>query len=141
MWPDDYIDWALRARPPVLRAVRGFLSQTQLQTQAASLATQALRTSFDVAHDRCRYRGYFRDYDGFRAWLASVAFREAFRIYLRHPLMEPRLDSLADDQRSILGMVYLDQLRPGDVAAAFHCAPAEVSQREQQAFETLRRLP
>jgi len=141
MWPDDYIDWAVRVRPLIQIAVRGFLSRTQLQVQAAGLAAQALRNAFDVAYDRRRFRGYFPDYDGFRFWLAAVAFREAYRLYLCHPLMEPRLDLLANDQRSVLGMVYLDQLRSGDVAAALHCHANEVWQRGQQALEALRRLP
>jgi hypothetical protein len=146
MWPEDYIEWARRARPLALAGVRNGLalhlsgSPGWSAEEIARLAEQAVRYAFDVANDRRRYREYFHNETEFRLWLTTIALREALRLLLRRPSVEHRLDRLSADLRRVLGMVYLDQLPPGDIAPVFRLSPEEVRGREREALEALFRL-
>jgi hypothetical protein len=141
MWPDDYIAWAVRARPNAVQGIKGMLNQhlhTNPQwTEAgvAALAEQATRHAFDVANDHCRHPEYCRTEAEFKVWVRTVALNEVLRLLIRHRFGEPRCQLLSADQRRLLGMRYLDQLPPGDVAGVLRVSADEVREQANQALD------
>jgi hypothetical protein len=134
-WPDDFIEWAGTARQFVLHAIKSFLDH-RLRTNpewtpagVTALAEQATRHAFDVANDHRRYPEYCRNEAEFRIWVFTVALNEVLRLLIRHRLGEPRFLLLSADRRRLLGMRFLDQFPPGDVAGVLHVSADEV--REQ----------
>jgi len=142
MWPDDYIDWAGRARPFVLDGIEHqlyhHLRRNPQWTEAGikPLAEQATRHAFDMANDHRRYREYCRTEAAFRVWVFTVALNEALRLLIRHRFGEPRFQLLSADQRRLLGMRFLDQLPAGDVASVLHLSADAVWEQTCQALET-----
>jgi DNA-directed RNA polymerase specialized sigma24 family protein len=101
----------------------------------AALADQATRHAFDVANDHRRYPEYYRTQAEFRIWAYTVALNEALRLLIRHRFGEPRFLLLSGDRRRVLGMRYLDQLPPGDVAGVLQVSADGVRAQAQQALE------
>ena len=143
MWPDDYIEWANDARPRVVRTLRRALyrhlrtNPHWTQEGVGSLAEQATRHAFDIANDRRRYREYCRTEAEFRVWVYAVALNEALRLLIRHRYGEPRFRLLCADQRRVLGLRFLDQLSPGDVASVLHVRAEEVRRQTREAIGAL----
>jgi DNA-directed RNA polymerase specialized sigma24 family protein len=141
MWPDDFIDWAGRFRRVVAEAIErllnGYLRANTEWTRTAvsALAEQATRYAFDVANDHRRYLEYCRTEAEFRLWVYTVALNEALRLLIRHRFGQGRFLLLSADQRRLLGMRYLDQLPPGDVAGVLHVSADEVREQAKQALE------
>jgi DNA-directed RNA polymerase specialized sigma24 family protein len=128
MWPDDYIDWARRAKPILIRQVRSQLQvrlshNARLLGEVGELADQTTREAFDLAYGHYRHAGYFAGETEFRVWLTVMALREVLRQLLRHEEVEPWLNRLPPAQRRLLGMVYLDRLPAGDVASLLRASP------------------
>ena len=146
MWPDDYIDWALQARPDVLTVVHGALdvlltrAAPRLRRAIPELSDRATRAAFRQAYRLRHYPEYFRDRAEFRRWLGVVAIRQAIRLLLRRRLVGRALNLLPGDQRRVLGMIYLDQLSYGDVAAVLQIPAEQVHQRAAAALQALRQL-
>jgi hypothetical protein len=141
MWPDDYIAWALGARPIVVGGIERelyrhlFTNPQWTEAETATLADQATRHAFDMANDHRRYPAYFRTEAEFRVWVYTVALNETLRLLIRHRLGESRFKHLSADQRRMLGLRYLDQLPPGDVAGVLHVSAEEVRQQVNQALD------
>jgi DNA-directed RNA polymerase specialized sigma24 family protein len=145
MWPDDYIDWALRIRPQLPQQVgspwRGLLSRNaRLLAEVSELADQAAREAFDLAYGHYRHESYFASETQFRVWLVVIAEREMVRLLLRHEEVEPAFNRLSADHRRLLGMVYLDRLPSGDVTAVLQFPPEEIGRRTREALTELLRL-
>jgi hypothetical protein len=146
VWPDDYIDWALQSRPPVLGVVAHTLdtllrgAAQRLRRDIGRLAERSVTAAFRRAHRRQQYPRYFRDQAGFQRWLGMVAVRQALRLLLRHRFVRRPLNLLPDDQRQVLGMLYLDQLTYGDLASILQVSQEQVRLREREALDALRQL-
>jgi DNA-directed RNA polymerase specialized sigma24 family protein len=145
MWPTDYINWALRARPLLDRRVYSQVgnllpSRAPWPQVAQGLTRQAVRLAFDMANDRCRYPDYFTDEPQFGRWLLIVGFREVLRLFLRHPNVAPALLALPGDQRRLLGMVWIDQLPFVEVAAILGLTDQQARQMARAAFVALTQL-
>jgi DNA-binding GntR family transcriptional regulator len=146
MWSDDYIAWAGVVRPFMLGAIENFLG-SRLQTNpqwtsagVAALADQATRHAFDVTNDHRRYPEYCRTEAEFRLWVYTLAHNEMLRLLIRHRLGERRFLLLSADQRRVLGMRYIDQLPPGDVAGVLHVSVDEVREQVNQARDAFIQL-
>ncbi len=146
MWPDDYITWAAVVRPRVRNSIKDlldhYLGTNPQWTPAgiAALAEQATRHAFDVANDRRRYPEYCRSEAEFRLWVFTIALNEMLRLLIRHRLGERRFLLLSADQRRVLGMRYIDQLPPGDVAGVLHVSVDEVREQVNQAQDAFIQL-
>jgi hypothetical protein len=141
MWPDDYIAWAQSARPFLAEGIKRLLNRylgTSPQwtvERVTALAEQATRYAFDVANDHRRYPEYCRTEAEFRIWAHTVGLNEVLRLLIRHRLGEPHFQRLSADQRRLLGMRYLDQLPPGDMAGVLRVSGEEVREGTKQALE------
>jgi hypothetical protein len=141
MWPDDYIDWAGRIRPAVAQRMKLWLGRrlsTNPQWTASgieNLAEQATRHAFDKANDHRRYSEYVGSEAEFSVWVITVVLNEVLRLLIRHRLGEPRFLLLPAVQRRLLGMRFLDQLPPGDVAAVLRISADQVREEAQQALD------
>jgi DNA-directed RNA polymerase specialized sigma24 family protein len=146
MWPDDYIAWAATARPSVARWIERWLDRhvhgnPQWSTAGvAALAEQATRHAFDVANDHRRYPEYFSTETQFGVWASTVALNEALRLLIRHRLGEARFRLLSADQRRVLGMRFLDQLPPGDVAGVLQIDADTVRGQAREALDAFLRI-
>jgi DNA-directed RNA polymerase specialized sigma24 family protein len=142
MWPDDYVDWALRVRPALDQQLRSQL-EARLSERGQSiisideLVEQARREAFDLAYSHCRHANYFANETEFRVWLTIVAFREVLRLLVRHEELEPWLNRLSAAQRRLLGMVYLDRLPAGDAASLLRLPPEEIARRARETLDDL----
>ncbi len=144
-WPDDYIDWGGRGRDDLRQqvesALNSLLSPNPLpDEEIKELVDLAVLEAFNLAYGHQRDPEYFQDESQFRLWLCVVAVREAVRLLLRHDRVEPRLHQLPTDQYRLLGMVYLDRLIYGDVAAVLHMSSDEVRRRCYEALQALCQL-
>ncbi len=146
MWPDDYIAWAESTRPIVVsgieRALYPHLQRNPQWTEeaVAALAEQATRRAFDVANDHRRYPEYCRTEAEFRTWVYTIGLNEVLRLLIRHRFGEPRFQLLSADQRRFLGMKYLDQLPPGDIAAVLQVSSDVVREHLHKALADFFRL-
>jgi hypothetical protein len=144
-WPGDYINWARELRPKVFRLAYSFLfrqlySHRFPDTEIKGLAGQATTEALSLAATHRRLPGYFQNKAEFERWLGLVVLREALALLLRHPDAEPLLPRLPLDQSRLLGMVFLDRLRDGEVAAFLGIAAVDVSQRTIEALAALFQL-
>jgi hypothetical protein len=138
MWPDDYIDWGLKLRPQVAQSTRHqldiLLQRNPLLSLAVNdLAEQAAQRAFNEANDRRRFPGYFQDEAQFWRWLNVVALREAHALLLGHADVVLYLRRLSGEHRRLLGMMFLDRLPYGDIAAVLRVTADEARQRGQAA--------
>jgi DNA-directed RNA polymerase specialized sigma24 family protein len=101
----------------------------------SALAEQATRHTFDLANDHRLYPDYCRTQDEFRLWVFTLALNETLRQLIRHRLGQARFLLLSADQRRLLGMRYLDQLPPGDVAGVLHLGADAVREQTRQALD------
>jgi DNA-directed RNA polymerase specialized sigma24 family protein len=142
VWPDDYIDWALRARPPVTQSTHRWLDtllgrHPRLSLEAGSLAEEATQEVFRLAAGRRQIAEYLPDEMAFRRWVGALVLLEALRRLLGHAEVGPELDRLTSEQRRLLGMRYLDRLPPGDVAAILGLSTEQVQRQSQDALQRL----
>jgi DNA-directed RNA polymerase specialized sigma24 family protein len=141
MWPDDFIDWAIRQRPRALNLVNlgllGPLGATRLSAESSRLAELALRHALDVANDRRRFPSYFLNEQEFGLWLVVTGLREGYRLLLRHRGVENELRRLPAEQCRLLVMTFLEQLPDGDLASLLRVLQVNVPSLRQQALNAL----
>jgi hypothetical protein len=76
----------------------------------------------------------------FRVGVYSIALNETWRMSSCHRFGKPRFQRLPADQRRLLGMRYLDQLPPGDVAGVLRLSADEVRERVRLSLHAFFRI-
>jgi hypothetical protein len=141
MWPNDYINWARVLHPQAYRLARGILlprnADPRYQVDVPTLAWQARQEAFELARLHRPVDDYFADSNAFRYWIMAVVARQAMRLYLLHPMTQPRLNGLPLPGRRLLGFVYLDGLADSEVATLLGIPVTEVRLRASRLSATI----
>lgn len=142
MGSKDYAKWRRKVLPEAHGFLRGHFerllpSESPILAVAGELVDEALREAFEVGFDHGRYVDYFESEEAFGVWIRLMSFREAIRLLIRHPDVEPVVNQLSAEQRRALVLIYVDRLPPGDAGYLLKVSPAEVSRREKDALQAL----